>query len=302
MKLMKRIIWGVTILAFAGLAGFLTLAAQAPAPAAPDALKEIVFLSGPVDHGRPGSGSHDYVRDLKLLQNCLENSPNVKIKTKFFEGKAPAVSEFQDAAAIVVLSSSDRDAKETHPLFPPDPTTDHQRYNAETTAYLKSVDALTRKGMGVVVLHYAVWAENWAARSFYMQWLGGLWVQIPSKNPMDEWSMTLMNESHPILRGVKPWKFSEEIFCNFFLPRDPRRTDLLLATPAKSPVGPQVAAFAFQREDGHRGLTFGGVHFHKNLGMDDHRRFLLNGIVWAAGMEVPAGGVQSTVSEELLKQ
>ena len=295
---MKRMTLSIVALAAAAVIALSAFSSQAEGPA-----KEIVFLAGPVYHGRPGSGSHDYDRDLKLLAYCVDHSPNLKgVKTKVYVGKAPAASELQNAAAIVILSSSDRDAKETHPLFPPDPTTDHHGYDAETTAYLKSIDALTRKGMGVVVLHYAVWAENWAARRYYMEWIGGLWVQIPSKNPMDEWSMTLLNESHPVLRGVKPWKFSEEIFCNFFLPGDPRRTDLLLATPAKSPGGPQVAAFAFQREDGHRGLTFGGVHFHKNLALDDHRRFLLNGIVWAAGMEVPAGGVQSGVTEELLKQ
>jgi hypothetical protein len=29
--------------------------------------------------------------------------------------------------------------------------------------------------------------------------------------------------------------------------------------------------------------------------VEDYRKFLLNGIAWAAGLEVPAGGVQSTV-------
>jgi len=76
----------------------------------------------------------------------------------------------------------------------------------------------------------------------------------------------------------------------------------LIGTPAKSPVGAQVAAWAFQREDGHRGFVYGGLHSHQNLAIDDHRRFLLNGIVWAAGMEVPAGGVQSTVTDEMIKQ
>ena len=32
--------------------------------------------------------------------------------------------------------------------------------------------------------------------------------------------------------------------------------------------------------------------------IEDYRRFLLNGIVWAAGLDVPAGGVQSTVPRD----
>lgn len=51
------------------------------------------------------------------------------------------------------------------------------------------------------------------------------------------------------------------------------------------------------RADGGRGFFMGGVDFHDNLRtVEDFRRFLLNGIVWAAGRDVPEGGVQSTVA------
>ena len=114
--------------------------------------------------------------------------------------------------------------------------------------------------------------------------------------------MTVKNESHPINRGVNPWSYREEIFSRFFLWDDPRRTELLIGTPTRAKaLGPLVTAWAYQRDDGGRGFAFGGVDIHKNLLIEDHRRFLLNGIVWAAGMEVPEGGVISTVPEELMK-
>ena len=118
-----------------------------------------------------------------------------------------------------------------------------------------------------MILHYATWAENWRAREYYLNWTGGLWVQIGSKNPTDDWSMTLENRKHPILRGVKPWEYRDEIFCRFFLPNDKRRTDLLLATPKedKPGIGPQIAAWAYQRDDGGRGFVFGGLDFRDNL-------------------------------------
>lgn len=95
-------------------------------------------------------------------------------------GKAPAASTLADASVIVILSSSDRAANEVHPLFPPDPSTD------ATKAFLQGYDELVRKkGVGVVILHYAVWAENWAARQAYLDWTGGLWVQMASRNPLD---------------------------------------------------------------------------------------------------------------------
>jgi type 1 glutamine amidotransferase len=261
--------------------------------------KTIVFLAGPKDHGMPGR--HEYEKDLRALAKSLEGSPNLKgITTKVFVGKAPRdIAELKDAAAIVIESSSDRDERETHPLFPPEPTTTKHTYDAETLAYLKEVDGLVKNGMGVVVFHYANWVEHWVARRYYLDWTGGLWVQGVSRNPVDQWTMSFENPDHPVLRGVKPWSYRDEMFCRFMLPIDLKRAHLLIATPAKAPTGPQVASWAYERPDGGRAFVMGGVDFHDNLRtVEDYRRFLLNGIVWAAKMEVPAGGVQSTPPED----
>ncbi len=258
--------------------------------------KKILFLAGPRDHGGPGR--HEYERDLRTLAESFDNAANLQgVTTQVLVGRLPRdLDAVKDAAVIVINSSSDRSEKEVHPLFPPDPTTNHRGYDEETTAYLKALDDLLRqKKIGVVVFHYALWAENWRAREYYMNWLGGLWVQIGSKNPVDEWSMTFQDERHPILRGVKPWTFRDEIFCRFLLPTDARRTDLLLATPKqdKGGIGPQIVSWAYERDDGGRGFVFGGQDFRDNLAHDDYRRFLLNGIAWAAHIEIPADGIQS---------
>jgi type 1 glutamine amidotransferase len=258
--------------------------------------KKILFLAGPRDHGF--SGRHEYELDLRTLAQSFENASNLSgVTTQVIVGRLPRdLAAVQNAAAIVIESSSDRSEKETHPLFPQDPTTDHHGYDAETTAYLKSLDELIKqKQIGVVILHYAVWAENWRAREYYMNWTGGLWVQIGSKNPVDEWKMSLENALHPILRGVKPWTYRDEIFCRFLLPNDARRTNLILATPTqdKAHIGPQIASWAYEREDGVRSFVFGGQDFRDNLARDNYRRFLLNGIAWAAHIEVPRAGVQS---------
>jgi len=42
-----------------------------------------------------------------------------------------------------------------------------------------------------------------------------------------------------------------------------------------------------------RGLIYGGMDYHSALLNDNYRRFLLNAIVWAAGIEVPKDGVKS---------
>ncbi|HVU22686.1 MAG TPA: ThuA domain-containing protein [Opitutus sp.] len=273
----------------------LLIAGCAASTAHADDAGEIVFLAGPRDHGM--AGRHEYETDLRDLAQCLESSPNLHgLKTRVYVGSAPRdLGAFEHARVIVIESSSDRSARETHPLFPPEPDNPNHRYDPGTTAYLKDLDTLIKeKHIGLVVIHYANWVEHWIAREYYLNWFGGLWVQMVSRNPDDHWTMTPQAPSHPIFRGVKPWTCHDEVFCRFFLlPHDPRRTDLLLGTPEKSPVGPQVASWAFQRDDGGRGFVLGGLDYHANLQNEDYRRFILNGIVWAAGIEVPVEGVQS---------
>ena len=110
--------------------------ARAPAPAsAPPApvREEEHRLPRRAEGSRPaGHGRHEYEKDLRALAEYLETSPNLKgVQTKVFVGKAPRdLAESPDAAAIVIESSSDRDAKETHPLFPQEPTTDRRTYDA----------------------------------------------------------------------------------------------------------------------------------------------------------------------------
>lgn len=291
--LLRRVFSSLLLLIFA-LVGLLP-AAQGLAA---EQKKEIVFLAGPKDHGV--AGRHEYEKDLQLLAHALERSANLEeLNTKLYVGKAPRdLKSFENAAAIVILSSSDRAADETHPLFPPDPTTDHHGYDEQTSEYLKNLDALIKKNkVGVVIFHYANWVENWAARGYVFDWTGGLWVQMVSRNPNDQWHMQPKNTSHPVLRGVKPWTYKDEVFTRFFLPEDYRRTELLIGNPAESDIGPQVAAWAYQREDGGRGFVMGGVDYHDNMKIDDYRRFLLNGIAWAAGIEVPEHGVDSSLAE-----
>jgi type 1 glutamine amidotransferase len=257
---------------------------------------KILFLAGPRDHGAPGR--HEYERDLKTLAQSLESASNLRgVTTQLIVGKLPHDLALLDGvSAIVIDSSSDRAENEIHPLFPPNPAVGGRGYDEEITAFLKSLDErIQQNKIGIVILHYATWAENWRAREYHMKWTGGLWVQMVSKNPVDDWTMTLENKRHAILRGVKPWTYRDEVFCRFFLPNDSRRTNLVLAIPKedKPGIGPQIASWAYQRDDGGRGFVFGGLDFRDNLARDNYRRFLLNGIAWAAHIEIPKAGIQS---------
>jgi hypothetical protein len=59
-------------------------------------------------------------------------------------------------------------------------------------------------------------------------------------------------------------------------------------------------AWAVERPDGGRGFGFTGGHVHLNWGDADFRKLVLNALVWTAGAEVPADGVEHDVAESEL--
>jgi hypothetical protein len=63
----------------------------------------------------------------------------------------------------------------------------------------------------------------------------------------------------------------------------------------------EALAWAYERPDGSRGFGCTGAHFHANWANDDFRKLMLNALAWTAGLEVPAEGLVSAVSEEDLE-
>jgi type 1 glutamine amidotransferase len=279
--------------------------AQAPAPAGQTqatSTKKIVFLAGPKDHG--AVGRHEYEKDLRELAWSLENAGNLEdVTVEVLVGKAPRdLSVLEDASAIVIYCSGDWRADETHVLFQQFEATDGRRYDADTTAYLQKLDQLIKeKGIGISIFHYTVWVENWVGRRYYLNWLGGLWIPYASHNPVDTWTMSPLPVQHPVLSGVQPWTYRDEVFSRYFLFDNPRRTELMQGTPSNTNNGaPRAVSWVYERPDGGRSFVWGGSDFHDNMhSQANYRRFLLNGIVWTAKIEVPAEGVASPPPPEL---
>lgn len=262
--------------------------------------KVIYFMAGIKDHAGPSR--HETEKDLLVLQRCLDSVANikgVKIVTKFiYKRTALDINDVKDAAAIVIESSAEGSSKErVDPLFPPSP--DNRRtYSQEVLDYLNQVDSLHKAGMGVVVLHWAVAATNQRAANLYRSWFGGGFVEGYSHNPLGMWTVTPIKsgQQHPIMRGVGQWTYKDEIFSRFMvIPQDPHRTDLLMGDAPKTNQGnitSRCITWAYE-EGKSRGLIYGGMDYHSALLNDNYRRFLLNAIVWAAGIDVPKEGVKS---------
>ncbi len=129
-------------------------------------------------------------------------------------------------------------------------------------------------------------------------------------------------KDHPITRGVKPFDIQDEWYYHMrFRPNMEGVTPILSAVPpddtrkgkddahggnpaVRADIGKNVSeilCWAAERPDSGRGYGFTGGHYHKNWGNDDYRKLMLNAILWVAKADVPADGVNSTVTPEDLK-
>jgi type 1 glutamine amidotransferase len=103
---------------------------------------------------------------------------------------------------------------------------------------------------------------------------------------------------HPVLRGWREFKVDDEPYYNNYFGPDgnkPAANVTAFATAMLPPEAPrrEVVSWGVERSDGGRGFAIVMPHFYKNWANEDLRRFILNGIVWTAKVEVPRDGVQS---------
>ena len=51
-----------------------------------------------------------------------------------------------------------------------------------------------------------------------------------------------------------------------------------------------IVSWAFERNGGGRSFAFTGGHLHASFAEEGYRRFLVNGILWSAKIEIPTAG------------
>ena len=246
---------------------------------------KIVLIAGTPSHG---PGEHEFNAGTKLLVECLKKVPGVA--PVFVPGGWPAdESVFEGAKSVVFFM----DGGNNHPMI-----------RGERMASMKK---LMDKGVGLVCLHYAVEFPKGKVGDQMLEWLGGYYETNYSLNPHNDILVT-PTAGHPTTRGVKPFQANDEWYFRIrFRPEDPRVTPILqgdhfIGRDGKEYDEVSNLAWATERADGGRAFGFTGAHNHKNWGIADFRKLVLNAILWTAKVDVPADGVQVDFSaEELAK-
>ena len=267
--------------------------------------KRLVLIAGRPSHP---PGMHEFRAGCLLFQKALASVPGLTVQVYDMGWPAKVVdgarvddnAALENADAILVYADGGRN---------------HPAIQGER---LKVLEGLAAKGVGLGFAHYGVEVPAGVPGETLHRWIGGFYETAYSVNPM--WTPAFDKlPNHPIARGVGPFGTHDEWYFNMRWPADPalkkRITPILVSTPSDgvrkgpyvSPKGPydhiiaasgqvETMMWVSERPDGGRGLGFTGGHTHANWGDRNQRKVFLNGLLWLAKMDVPARGVEDTIT------
>lgn len=252
---------------------------------------------------------HEFNAGVQLLAKCLhQGAPKLHVRV-VLNGWPKDESVFDGADAVVFYM----DGGPKHEVV------------QDGGARIPKIEEWVKRGVGIGCMHYGVEVEAGKAGGQFKRWIGGHYEDAFSCNPIWEPNFTSFPE-HPVTRGVKPFQIQDEWYFNIrfvdsFNADGAKESDgmkfvpILVAKPGDAvrngpyvyPKGPyphiqaasgrnEAMMWTIERPDGGRGFGFTGGHFHNNWGNDQFRKTILNALVWVAKGEVPAGGIESTVT------
>jgi trehalose utilization protein len=270
-------------------------------PACADDKAKVVFISGSPSHGPM---AHEHRAGNMILADALDRSGlDIEAVLVPHYGYPDDTSIFDDASTIVIFCTG----HQGHVLKP----------------HLDEFDALMKKGVGVVMIHWATEAEKGKPGEKFLQWMGGFCDLDWSVNP--HWTPNFDEfPEHPIANGVQPFRVDDEWYYHMRFVEDmkgltPILSDLPPPETLRRPDGPrsgnravrksvgagekQHVAWAYERPGGGRGFGFTGAHNHVSWQDENFRKIVLNAILWTANVEVPEDGCPSpAVSDSRIKE
>ncbi|MCW5556430.1 MAG: hypothetical protein KIT22_01065 [Verrucomicrobiae bacterium] len=269
--------------------------------AALGANKELLLIAGVPSHGKE---EHEFRAGALLLAEALNRIPGYHA-TVASNGWPADPKALESADAILLYA----DGGDGHPAIRPE--------------RLKLLDALAARGVGIGAAHYRVREVPRATgrRHASARWTGGYFETFWSVNP--HWVARFASYlTIPSPAGLTVRNQRRVVFSHAVRARNEGVTSVRDAVAPAETMNrgdgphsgnpavresvkknePQVLMWAYDRPGGGRGFGFTGGHFHRNWAEPNFRKAVLNALVWIAGGEVPAEGIESSVTPDQLSR
>jgi type 1 glutamine amidotransferase len=251
-------------------------------------LTKIVLLAGTPSNK---SGQHEYFAGCALMMDWLKANPGVH-PVMARDGWPKNEAIFKGAKAVVYFG----DGGGKQPFLEP--------------ARWKIIESLMAQGAGLVLLHQGVDFPKGPDVDI-QRWTGAVWrTDIGCRG---HWDMEFTSiGGHAVLRGVKPFKLVNDGWLyNVHFAAQGVTPLLAGAVPDKSRTTPdakkhtgrnEAVAWAAERAGGGRGFAFTGCDLHQSWEVESQRKLVVNGILWAAGLNVPESGAKVPFKPEDLQR
>ena len=250
-------------------------------PSAPK-LAKIVLIAGS-NFFKPGE--HEYVAGCAVLRDLLRQTPGVFPVLALDWPKKPET--LAGAKSVVCLF----DGGDKHALLA-----------ADRMAQLRK---LTDEGVGLVGLHQFVDVPKEVGDRM-RELMGAAWEKGHSQRA--HWVTRFGTfADHSACRGVSPFQIDDGwLFRLRFVPEMHGVIPLLRTVSPKAAnqelTDESIVAWLYERPNGGRSFNFTGTHLHASLAEEGYRRFLVNGILWSAGVEIPKAGAPVLLAPEGLNK
>ncbi len=240
-------------------------------------------------------GQHDWPDGVLKIERLLNASPafsGAKIKT-FPVGFPKDMSEIDDASVVVLY-------------FGPQKSANGSANPAQDPGVRSRLDALMKRGVGLVALHQAFTVPEKSDEPF-TKWLGGVRIAV-TDHTIETVPVSITASSHQVVNGLESFTLLDEFYPTIQFDRAAKVTPVLSArlhvqhrkarAIFEEPAADKVIAWTHERADGGRAFAFSGGHYVTLFDDANVRTMLLNAILWAAKSDVPKGGAKTSLPIE----
>lgn len=230
-------------------------------------------------------GHHDYLAGCKCLDVLLARNEGVTVEHASF-GWPRNEQAFADADAVVFYT--DGGGKQAFLANP---------------ERIARMNQLADAGVGLVMIHQAVdFPKEFAKEG--KAWLGGIYLDGTSGR--GHWDSSHVDfPDHSITRGVTPWHINDGWLNKIdFVAGQQGIAPLVWSgkeyAGSRAGLDNDIVAWAYERPGQGRSFSFTGLDAHSAWSQPGMRQLVVNGVLWSAGMEIPAEGARCNIDENQL--